>query len=184
MSVMGEPSWQFADDKAGDRMNAIQVEKTQLAASSALHARRTPGDFLDCYTVDATMPLRDAADIITDFPYWARLLLVIRRIVTTPFGLDNDGPEAPDRIGIFPVESETDSELIAGFDDKHLDFRVSVLSNASTVSLATWVAPHNIGGCVYLTAIMPFHVAIARDALRRVGRASVDMRAIRQPTTA
>ncbi len=165
-------------------MNAIQVKKTQLAASSALHARRTPGDFLDCYTVDAAMPARDAADIITDFPYWARLLLFVRRVITTPFGLDNDGPAATDRIGIFPVESETASELIAGFDDKHLNFRVSVLSKDSKVSLATWVATHNVGGRLYLAAIMPFHIAIARDALARVGQASLNMRTTHQPDVA
>jgi len=161
----------------------MQVKKTELAASSALHARRAPGDFLDCYTVDATMSVRDAANIITDFPSWAQMLLVVRRIVTTPFGLDNDGPAAADRVGIFPVESETGNELIAGFDDKHLDFRVSVLSDNETISLATWVAPHHLGGRLYLTAIMPFHVAIARDALARVGRADHHLRRLHQPRT-
>ena len=153
-------------------MDQIEVSKTLLPAWSSLHRRREPGDFLDCYVVRAIMPARDAALIITDFPPWTRFLLLIRRIVTTPFGLDNDGPEAADRVGIFPVESETPRELIAGFDDKHLNFRVSVLSSDGTISLATWVAPHNIGGRAYLKAIMPFHVAIARDALARVGRAS------------
>ncbi len=118
------------------------------------------------------MPVREAANIITDFPDWARFLMLIRRIVTAPFGLDNDGPEADDRIGIFPVESETPQELIAGFNDKHLDFRVSVLAHDGRISLATWVSPHNFGGRAYLAAIMPFHIAIARNALMRVGRAA------------
>ena len=153
-------------------MNSIEVTKIPLPASSALHKRCKPGDFLDCYAVTATMSVRDAADVITDFPYWARLLLLIRRIVTAPIGLDNDGPVTADRVGIFPVESETTSELIAGFDDKHLDFRISVLSHDTKISLATWVAPHNFGGRAYLAAIMPFHIAIARNALARVRRAS------------
>ena len=152
-------------------MDSTTVKKIPLPAASALHRRYKPGHFLDCYTVESTMPVRDAALVITDFPYWARFLLLIRRIVTTPFGLDNDGPEAADRIGIFPVESETATELIAGFDDKHLDFRVSVLSHDGKVSLATWVAPHNFGGRTYLAAIMPFHIAIARNALVRVRHA-------------
>lgn len=149
-----------------------EVSKIPLPTSSALHARCKPGDFIDCYTVTATMSVRDAANVITDFPYWARFLLLIRRIVTAPFGLDNNGPEAADRVGIFPVESETTTELIAGFDDKHLDFRVSVLSHDAKISLATWVAPHNFGGRAYLTAIMPFHVAITRNALARVRQSS------------
>lgn len=155
-------------------MHPTKVTKTALPAFSTLHERRQPGDFLDCYTVTAAMPVHDAADIITDFPHWARFLLWMRRIVTTPFGLDNDGPKAADRIGIFPVETETCNELIAGFDDRHLNFRVSVLSDDARISLATWVSPHNLGGRAYLASIMPVHVAIARNALLRVRQAMID----------
>ncbi|MDX8348323.1 DUF2867 domain-containing protein [Cognatiyoonia sp. IB215446] len=147
------------------------VRFTALPASSALHQRRVPDDFLDCYAVHADTTPRAAAEVITDFPGWAQFLLLIRRIMTAPFGLDNDGPDVPDKVGPFPVESESGTELIAGFDDKHLDFRVSVMALDGQVSLATWVSPHNIGGRLYLAAIMPFHIAIARNALARVAKA-------------
>ncbi|NNK66076.1 MAG: DUF2867 domain-containing protein [Rhodobacteraceae bacterium] len=149
----------------------MHVFAVPLPPASALHARRVRGDFLDFYAVDAEMTPRQAAEIITDFPGWARFLLVIRRVVTAPFGLDNDGPDAADRVGIFPVESEDEGELIAGFDDKHLEFRVSVLRDGGRVHLATWVNPHNLGGRIYLAAIMPFHIMIARNALARVAAA-------------
>ncbi len=152
-------------------MAIARVRKTSLPAVSRLWARRVPGDFLDCYSVASDMHPRDAANIITDFPGWGQFLLRIRRVITAPFGLDNDGPDVADKVGIFPVEAETDQELIAGFDDKHLNFRVSVLSHEGQISLATWVAPHNIGGRIYLAAIMPFHILIARNALARVARA-------------
>jgi hypothetical protein len=152
-------------------MQQPNVSKIDLPQVSGLHARRVPRDFLDCYAVGSDMNARDAANIITDFPGWAQFLLVIRRIVTAPFGIDNDGPDVSDKVGIFPVETETEQELIAGFDDKHLNFRVSVLSHEGQVSLATWVAPHNMGGRIYLAAIMPFHIAIARNALVRVAKA-------------
>jgi len=148
------------------------VTKIDLPKGSALHTRREPNDFLDCYVVPSTMEPRKAADIITDFPSWAQFLLLIRRFVTVPFGLHNDAPDEREAVGIFPIESESPTEVIAGFDDKHLNFRVSVLSQNGHISLATWVAPHNWGGRLYLAAIMPFHVAIARNALRRVQRAS------------
>lgn len=114
------------------------------------------------------MPARRAATVIVDFPRWVRLLLLLRRLLTSPFGLSNDGPPAAEKLGPFPVELETDDELIAGFDDKHLNFRVSVLSRDDRVFLATWVRPHNFGGRFYLYGILPFHVLIARNALRRV----------------
>ncbi|MFT5343298.1 MAG: hypothetical protein ACI9BH_002517 [Paracoccaceae bacterium] len=105
-------------------------------------------------------------------------------MVTAPFGLSNDGPksddpesddpESADKVGIFPVESAGSHEVIAGFNDWHLDFRVAVISNAGRVHLATWVHPHNFGGRVYLAGILPFHILIARNALKRVAQASTN----------
>ena len=146
------------------------VKSVRLPHDSILADRVDARDFVDCYRVTADIGPRRAAEIITDFPGWARFLLRIRRYATLPFGLSNDGPEAPDKVGIFPVELETGDELIAGFNDKHLDFRVSVMSRDGHVWLATWVHPHNVGGHLYLAAILPFHVLIARDALMRVAR--------------
>ena len=144
------------------------VRACALSPESRLWAHVGLNDFLDCYRVDADTTPRHAAEIITDFPGWARALLKLRRIFTSPFGLSNDGPDVADKVGPFPVLSVSDTELIAGFDDKHLDFRVSVIASDCEVSLATWVHVHNPGGRLYLTAIMPFHILIARDALRRV----------------
>lgn len=114
------------------------------------------------------MTPRRAAEVITEFPGWAKFLLEIRRLITSPFGLSQDGPDASDKLGAFPVERENEQELIAGFDDKHLEFRISVLSINGQIYLATWVQPHNIGGRIYLDAILPFHILIARNALSRV----------------
>lgn len=147
------------------------VQKIALPSVSALHDQRVQGDFLDCYAVRSDLPPRRAAEIITSFPRWARLLVALRAVVTSPFGLSQDGPEAADKLGPFPIRSETETELLAGFDDKHLNFLISVLSHEGQISLATWVAPHNFGGRLYLKAIMPFHIAIARDAVARVARA-------------
>ncbi|MGB3553884.1 MAG: DUF2867 domain-containing protein [Jannaschia sp.] len=132
---------------------------------------RRPGDFLDCYAVRSDMPSRTAAEIVVDFPPWARALVSLRNVVTAPFGLLPDGPEAADNIGFFPVTAEGEDEIVAGFDDRHLDFRVAIIRRDGFVHLATWVAPHNIGGRLYLKAILPFHVAIARNAMSRVSTA-------------
>lgn len=150
-------------------MSIPDVTATALPEASLLQDRMAAGDFLDCYCVPSDLPPRRAAEIVVDFPGWARALLLVRRAMTAPFGLSNDGPSASDKLGPFPVEVETGRELIAGFDDRHLDFRVSVVSQDGRVFLATWVHPHNLGGRLYLRAILPFHVLIARDALARVG---------------
>lgn len=147
------------------------VLTTNLPPWSRLHVRIGPQDFLDCYAVSSPLPPRRAAEIIVDFPPWVRGLFKLRRVLTTPFCLSNDGPPAVDKIGMFPVESEDHHELIAGFDDRHLEFRIAVLSRDGRVSFATWVHPHNAGGRVYLRAILPFHVLVVRDAMRRVAAA-------------
>jgi len=145
-----------------------KVIATELPLQSLLGDRVKPTDFIDCYSVESELSPRNAADIITNFPGWARFLLMIRSFVTAPFGLLNDGPPATDKVGVFPVEIESGHELIAGFDDKHLDFRVSVISQEGRVFLATWVRTKNIGGEIYLKGILPFHILIARNALNRV----------------
>ena len=146
------------------------VHPCALPAGSDLHPRIADGDFLDCYAVEADMDARRAAEIITDFPGWAKVLVVLRGLLVAPFGLAAKGPEASDKIGEFPVEQETADEVIAGFNDRHLDFRVSVMSVGGVVTLATWVRKHNLGGRLYLGLIMPFHIMIARNALARVSR--------------
>ena len=145
-----------------------KVIATELPLQSLLGDRVKPMDFIDCYSVESDLSPRNAAEIITNFPGWARFLLKIRALVTAPFGLSNDGPPAPDKVGVFPVETESSHELIAGFNDKHLDFRVSVISQEGRVFLATWVHTNNIGGQIYLKAILPFHILISRNALARV----------------
>lgn len=148
------------------------VREIPLPADSALHDRMQPGDFVDCFATKAALSPRDAAEIIVQFPGWTKPLLMLRRALTAPFGLSQDGPEAVDKIGAFPVERETTQEIIAGFDDKHLEFRISVMQQDGRVSLATWVHPHNLAGRLYLKMILPFHILIARNAVARVAQAS------------
>lgn len=150
------------------------VQTTHLDPNSALHDRIAPGDFVDCYSVDSPLPPREAAEIIAEFPGWVRALVALRGAMVAPFGLQAKGPEARDKIGEFPVEQETAEEVIAGFNDRHLDFRISVFARDGKVSLATWVRRHNLLGRIYLAAIMPFHVAIARNALSRVASTSAN----------
>ena len=127
-----------------------RVQTAPLPADSQLWEWHKQGDFLDCFVTEAAITPRHAAEVVTAFPGWTAGLLHLRRIVTAPFGLSNDGPDAADKVGPFPVTSETAEELIAGFDDKHLEFRVSVMCRDGKVHLATWVHP-----CLLYTSPSP-----------------------------
>lgn len=149
-----------------------RVKRSELSSRSLLHERIADGDFVDCFSTESNLSPRRAAEIITSFPGWAMALVRLRGVLVSPFGLSKTGPEAIDKVGIFPVEHDDETEVIAGFNDRHLDFRVSVLSENGRISLATWVHRHNLGGRLYLAAILPFHIMIARNALARVNTAS------------
>ncbi len=147
-----------------------RVRAVPLPAASALHSLRRPGDFLDCYACPAVLPVARAAEIVATFPGWARSLLILRNRLMAPFGLVRAQKAAGPHYGPFPVVSETPDEVILGFDDRHLDFRISVLTAEGHVHCATWVAPHNIAGRAYLAAVMPFHILIVRNAVARAAQ--------------
>lgn len=146
------------------------VRKVPVPPDSRLAPRVRPGDYTDAYACASSLSPRDAARIGTDFPGWVRALLALRQLAVTPFGLRGPATSG-DRAGIFPVEADHGDELILGFDDRHLDFRISVLQGGGVLTVTTWVRRHNLLGRVYLAAVLPFHVAIARGMVARIARA-------------
>jgi hypothetical protein len=135
--------------------------------------------FVDAFRIeidDCTLDARRAAErMMGRSPRWIETLLSLRNILVTPFGLKTSGasPTTPrEMIGIFPVISETPDRLIAGFNDKHLDFRVVVdvaaPGNCREVTATTLVKTHNWLGRTYLAIILPFHRLIVPAMLRQV----------------
>ena len=84
-----------------------------------------------------------------------------------------------DRISIFKIYEKGTHEILLGEDDKHLDFRVSVLHQTRTVSaesapylvVSTVVHCHNRLGRIYIRLIAPFHRLIVQSNMRRAARA-------------
>ncbi|MDQ7071600.1 MAG: DUF2867 domain-containing protein [Rhodobacterales bacterium] len=147
------------------------VRVDTLPDQSRLHGYVQAGDFLDCLTGPAQIPPRRAAMIALAAPFWVTLLLRLRNLLVRPFGLR--GVEKSDNsIGLFPVVAEDETEIILGFDDSHLDFRIAVFCTAQQVYLATWVHCNNRFGRMYLALIMPFHKLIMRRSIRAVVRQS------------
>lgn len=123
-----------------------------------------------------------ARHLFTHMPGWARRLLALRDVIVAPLGLQGAstaeaaGAPSGSRIGIFPVVSNEREEIVLGFDDSHLDFRVIVdtlplNADATCVGLQTVIRRHNLTGRAYLALIMPFHVMIVRSSLRRLEEA-------------
>ena len=140
-----------------------------------------PGaDWADAYGIRLAVPFTDARSaalaIIAAFPGWTNPLLALRQVLVLPLGLKGAGARhgKADMIGIFPVCTESATQLVAGFDDRHLDFRIVVdlagHEDGQDVTLTTVIKRHNLAGRLYLQAVLPFHRAIIRGALARVAR--------------
>jgi len=135
--------------------------------------------FADAFSIeidDNALDARQAAErMMTRQPRWIEALTSLRNILVTPFGLKTSGASvATSRgmIGLFPIISETPDRLVAGFNDKHLDFRVVVdvatSGAARNVTATTLVKTHNWLGRTYLAIILPFHRWVVPTLLRQV----------------
>jgi hypothetical protein len=127
---------------------------------------------VDGHTLDA----RQATErMVGRAPRWIDALVTVRNILVAPLGLKTSGDSVTvprDMIGIFPVISQTPERLIAGFNDRHLDFRVVVdvapHGAGQQVTATTLVKTHNRLGRTYLAIILPFHRLVVRSMLAQV----------------
>ena len=133
--------------------------------------------FMDAFCIDIggrTLDARQAAErMLGRRPRWIDMLLALRNMMVAPFGLKTSAPAGvTDLVGMFPVVSQTPERLVAGFDDRHLDFRVVVdvasSGHGQHVTATTLVRTHNLFGRAYLAIIRPFHRLIVRRLLRQV----------------
>ncbi len=147
----------------------MDPRKGALPGPSLIDGFRRGADFLDCYSVPSGLSAPEAARVLARFPGWVRGLLALRNLAVRPLGL-RGAPEVPSPYGFFPLERETPDQVLLGFDDRHLDFRILVLRQGGRIHCATWVGPHHLGGRLYLCAVMPFHILILRNAMARLMR--------------
>jgi hypothetical protein len=114
-------------------------------------------------------------------PRWMKLLLIARNAAARLMGLEAPTvneimrPEVRkeyhlgEKIGPWPIFFIADNEIIAGRNNKHLDFRLSVLKAregaAADIVVSTICTVHNLFGKIYLFFIVPFHRAGVRSLI-------------------
>lgn len=153
---------------------------TAVESDNGLRALLPGAQFSDAFstTVDGTsLTARQAAErMFARSPRWITALMALRDAIVGPFGLKTEevARRATDKVGMFPVVSETPDRLVAGLDDRHLDFRVVVdvatTGSRQRVTATTLVLTHNRLGRTYLATIMPFHRLIVPAMLRQIDR--------------
>jgi hypothetical protein len=156
----------------------MPIEECDVPVLSVLDRRVIEAAyFRDSYRVPLAHTRATVVDIFFGVfghhPLWMKRLLIFRNYVASICGLDAPTaseimkPEVKpsysvgDKIGPWPIFSLTESELVAGRDNKHLDFRLSVLkedhSGTTSAVISTVCTTHNAFGKVYLLLIVPFH---------------------------
>jgi hypothetical protein len=142
--------------------------------------------YLDAYAVSLPAPLPAtvaARALFQEAPGWVMALMRLRNALGRLVGLHSlAGAEAllpstaplqsGDSIGPFRTFAVAPTEVLLGLNDKHLDFRVSVLVETSAGGPATmWVSTavqfHNFFGRLYFAVVRPFHGLVVRALLRR-----------------
>ena len=133
--------------------------------------------FRDAYRAPLSRSELGIADvffgIFAHHPLWMKLLLIVRNKVASLAGLDapaaseilhveiRDRYAVGEKIGVWPIFSLSDDEVVTGRNNKHLDFRLSVLKvrdgDGASVVVSTICTVHNLAGKLYLFFVVPFH---------------------------
>jgi hypothetical protein len=106
-------------------------------------------------------------------PGWINLMLIARNKAAALAGLEvpttaetinmekRDHYFVGEKIGPWPIFFLGSDELVAGRDNKHMDFRVSIMKaydgTRPGVVVSTLCMVHNKVGQCYLSSIIPFH---------------------------
>lgn len=170
------------------------VTQYEIPNNSTLKSYETSFDYVDCYQ-SSFCDKEDKIDIIkigklffASAPNWINKLFVVRNKVVSLFGLKTSGNitnrqkqlenfkfEKSERLGLFKVFDKTENEVILGENDKHLDFRISLLLNKfagnneqKNLSITTTVKLNNSFGRLYFFLVLPFHKLIVPTMLKGI----------------
>ncbi len=166
-----------------DRKIEMKVRKTNLPQSSILSNWHS--DYSDSYSVDISNIEREINSVeigkafFASTPRWVDGLLNIRNNIVKCFGLktgidplrtkeeiiNNFQGNIGESIGLFKVFDRNDTEIIFGENDKHLNFRVSMLigqqdKTSKYLTISTCIKFNNKGGNLYFLPVKPFHKII------------------------
>ena len=172
------------------------VKSIAIPPGTAIHAAMPGAQFFDAYEVADPRPARTALqtwlDVVARTPRWTQQLMALRNRLVRLVGLKDLGQlhdahppasgRAPgdagsyrvgDRVGIFLIRHLSDTEVVLGQDDSHLDVQVSLSKHRrgdapATLAVSTVVHIHNALGQAYMAVVTPFHRRIVRAMLQRL----------------
>ena len=180
-----------------------RATSVSLPPESAIANAYASMHLADAYSIELPTEASTDPEVLARFIFahqapWISTLTAVRDALVAGFGLKTakhlaslDAQSGAGRLGIFRIYRTTSTEVVLGEDDKHLDFRLSVLCSGESspgakrrLILSTVVHCHNRFGRLYIFFIAPFHRLVVQSSLRsaaRVGWPSGDGDASRTP---
>lgn len=140
------------------------VPETPLLASALARVDWSDAHAVECRPGQPTDPQVWADAVFRDPPQWVAALLGVREALVGLVGIARGGSSS------FDTLARTEREVLLGTDERHLDFRASVLREADRVVLSTVVTLHNARGRAYFALVRPVHQVIVQAMLRRAAR--------------
>lgn len=166
----------------------MKIERIQLPPGSALS--KLSYDYADSYRgffkkgAIQLDPLSAGKIFFSASPQWVETLFTLRNRVVAKLGLKTGEAgktreqllmafrgQPGERMGLFEVFDRTESELILGEDDRHLNFRVSLYIDSpdqttQSLTISTIVVFNNWIGKLYFLPVKTFHKLIVPAMLR------------------
>jgi hypothetical protein len=166
-----------------------RVTLASLPPESRITKAYASTNLADAYSIELPSGASNNPELLARFIFshqapWISSLIAIRDAIVGRFGLKTakqltsvGAGSKTDRVGFFKIYGTSPTEIVLGEDDKHLDFRLSVLcSNQPSsggkrqLTLSTVVHCHNRLGRLYILIIAPFHRLVVQSSLRSAAR--------------
>ena len=170
----------------------MKIHKTELPKNSKLNINHKKYDYVDSFKEEVIDSLKNinsdnvAKAFFSSSPKWVGILFILRNEIVGIFGLKTSGKisdiqkrldnfkyETNERLGLFKVFSKTENEIIMGEEDKHLNFKISLLiSNLNKeqtrkeITISTAVEFNNWFGKLYFLPVKPLHKLIVPAMLK------------------
>ncbi|ASB50569.1 DUF2867 domain-containing protein [Alkalitalea saponilacus] len=169
------------------------TKQNKIPKASILNKIEEPFNYIDsfCGFITTNGKKINKVDFLNQFknsgPRWGDQLLVLRDKIVGIFGLKTSNKTTNatkqldkteyligEQIGIFKLFDQSENEYILGENDKHLNFRVSLLTenggngnNKTKLTITTAVKFNNIFGNIYFFPVKPIHKLLVRASLKK-----------------
>ncbi|MFY9084439.1 DUF2867 domain-containing protein [Aliarcobacter cryaerophilus] len=136
-------------------------------------------DYMDTFSVELTRD-SDIKDLylclVNTKSRTIEFLMSLRNKIMSLFGFKTEiinsnnikDIQVGNKVGFFNIYFINEHEIIAGEEDKHLNFLVSFYKRDTTLIVTTLVKYNNIFGKIYMTFVKPFHKIVVKNMLKNL----------------